>query len=285
MHVTGEMIFNSSSFPARHLERTCCEIVKPFHRGAIIPAVNTGYIDLEFGQIYGSYRRDFVPVEVGMLIHRSDDDNIIMRGSRFEFNGEVVLRKNSLDSLGNSIGLEERVYNPKLSRLTEYDPHYRESRRKRLRKEPQVMNIFASLGDFCRKVIDEHEVKRLVFFGGQEDRHLLARADFSLRGIATSDLQKELHREVGDILSLDKTSIVIRYHTEGRRIRSRHFEYVVPEVFRPLLRPHKAVGDAARTFLLDREFGSYRKEVVSAMRRHMKRIKRYREQGDEIPIF
>ena len=79
-------------------------------------------MDLEFGQVYGSYRRDFVPTEIGLLIHRSIDDNIAIRGKRFDFEGYLVMRSNSLDSLGNSIGLEEKIINPPGARKIEYDP-------------------------------------------------------------------------------------------------------------------------------------------------------------------
>jgi hypothetical protein len=254
-------------------------------RGVSIVATSTGYIDLEFGQIYGSYRRDFVPTEVGLLINRSDDDNVIVRGKKFEFDQTVVMRKNSIDSLGNPIGLEEYLYNPSNSRTGEYDPRFRIERESRAKIEKDVRVVFGQLRDFVSDMIGSHDIDHLVFYGSQEDMNLLKRAGSSVSSWKVSDLQKIIGTEVGLDLSLDKISMIIDYRNDGRKISSRHHDYFIPERFQHLLKPHKAVGDVARIFLASKEFTNHRMDMVRSIKDHIKKIQRYRNLEEEVPIF
>ena len=245
----------------------------------------TGFMDLEFGQVYGSYRRDFVPTEAGLLVHRSDDDNIAVRGRKFEFDGYLVMRQNSLDSLGNPIALEETVINPNNMERIPYDPKFRIDRKTRGEMEGKVHSIFRDFGKFIGQMMKEHELDRIIFFGGQEDLNLLRKGKASMNRILTQDLQKEIRTELGHDLSLDKASMMIDYGSNGREIFSKHYRYHVPEKFTHLLDPHKAVGDSARIFLLNKEYNNHRKEFIKTARRHLKKIQRYRELDEEVPIF
>ncbi len=255
------------------------------NRGVIIAVGRRCYIDLEFGQIYGSYRRDFVPVEVGVLLHDRSNDNIIVRGEKFDFDGDLVMRKNSIDSLGNPVGLEERVYHPLKNLIKPFDPKFRIGRAVRGNIEKRAYDIFDSLRSFINRIRKDHDMEELVFFGGQEDLNLLSRAGVDLTDVSKMDLQKEIRPYLGVDLSLDKASLIIRYGTEGRVIMSKHFKYHIPGKFQPLLKPHKAIGDAARTFLLDRELQLHRKYLINTAKDHLRKIERYRSREEEIPIF
>ncbi len=242
-------------------------------------------MDLEFGQVYGSYRRDFVPTEIGFLIHRSSDDNIAIRGKRFDLDGFLVMRSNSLDSLGNSIGLEEKVINPSQASKIEYDPRYRIGRIARGEMELKIAAIFHNLGKFMDGVVEEHSLDRIVFFGGQEDLNLLKRGKASITNTNVLDLQKDIRVDLGQDLSLDKASMIIGYGFDDRQIFSEHYKYHVPERFKHLLDPHKAVGDVARMFLLSKELIGYKKTFLKNARRHIRKIQKYKDDGEEIPIF
>ncbi|MEI8331723.1 MAG: hypothetical protein WCF90_08790, partial [Methanomicrobiales archaeon] len=44
-------------------------------------------------------------------------------------------------------------------------------------------------------------------------------------------------------------------------IKSLHLSYTIPAQYQYVIKPHKAIGDAARMFLVDRVFGQYQTEV------------------------
>jgi hypothetical protein len=50
---------------------------------------------------------------------------------------------------------------------------------------------------------------------------------------------------------------------------STHFTYTIPERFRYLIKPHKAIGDAARIFLVDREVQHYTEEFSERLNGHL----------------
>lgn len=94
----------------------------------------------------------------------------------------------------------------------------------------------------------------------------LARAGFDLSGYRCIDLQHEVRAVLGmrDVLSLDRTSCIIGFaHAQGE-ILSRHYRYPVPEVYDSRISPHTAVGDAARIFLLAREFYAEKEGFLAA---------------------
>lgn len=195
------------------------------------------------------------------------------------------MRKNSLDSLGNPVGLEETVINPMRMKRSAYDPRYRMPRPTRGRMERDIALVFKKLAMFMEQVIEDHSIDRIVFYGGQEDKNLLKRSRIDTDLLDTHDLQTEIRNEIGHDLSLDKASMMIDFSNNGREILSRHFRYHIPEKFEHLIIPHKAVGDVARIFMLDKEVNNYRKEFIRSARKHMERIESYREREEEIPLF
>jgi hypothetical protein len=242
-------------------------------------------MDLEFGQIFGSFRRDFVPIEAGMLISNYDGDVLDIRDSEFDFDGDLVLRKNSIDSLGNPIGIEEMVMNPSRNISTEFDPRYRVSREIRHIISKKAETVFMELRQFCQEILSEYELDSLVFFGAQEDLNLLNRAGFDTSALRIRDIQRELRKEIGQDFSLDKASLVIGYGSDEGHIYSNHFRYTIPDEYIDRLDPHMAVGDVARIFLLHREFLVHRDDLLDSARELLGRIEDYRNSDEEIPIF
>jgi hypothetical protein len=90
--------------------------MKDFNLAKWLMNNNVFFLDMEFGAIYGSYRRDFIPLEIGGIISNFKTDSLsIVRfvHHEFPFDGDVVLRKNLIDDLGHTIGLSETVANTK----------------------------------------------------------------------------------------------------------------------------------------------------------------------------
>ena len=53
-------------------------------------------------------------------------------------------------------------------------------------------------------------------------------------------------------------------------ITSTHFRYTVPEKFRYIIKPHKAIGDAARMLLVSQEFRHHPREFEDGVREHVR---------------
>jgi len=90
-------------------------------------------------------------------------------------------------------------------------------------------------------------------------------------GIACVDLQRDIQRLLGmkDHLSLDRVSTIIGFSFSKARIRSMHFSYRVPPPLRHFIKPHRALGDAARIFLLSRELAEAGETFKARARAHL----------------
>ena len=227
------------------------------------------FLDLEYGQIYGSYRRDLVPVEIGAVLWDG-------RGSpRFEskklyFDCDLVMRKNIVDRMGNTIGVSERVANSaRNEHMKRFDPDFKlnDEEIRDIRKKVAYKS-FHMLNGHITKVLEEHKPSKLVFFSASQDLYILKKARINFKAHELADLQEEVVSALSlkDMMSLDRASRIIGFKTNWRYIRSEHFTYSVPMKCRNFIKPHKAVGDAARIFLLYREFHENNEEF---MRRSM----------------
>jgi hypothetical protein len=90
-------------------------------------------------------------------------------------------------------------------------------------------------------------------------------------GFLIRDLQAEIrtHYHLKEHVSLDRASLVTGFGITKSTVNSLHFTYTIPERFRYLIKPHKAVGDAARIFLADREFHQFPEEFGGRLREHL----------------
>ena len=85
------------------------------------------------------------------------------------------------------------------------------------------------------------------------------------------DLQEEIRSRfhLKEHVSLDRVSLVARFSITEETIYSAHFSYSLPEKYRYLIKPHKAIGDAARMFLADREFHRYPDQFGERLTKHL----------------
>jgi hypothetical protein len=213
-------------------------------------------IDMEFGHIYGTRRMMVMPVEIGVVLYSPDTDCPRFFGKKFCYDIDVELWRNVTDTWGNTLGVTASVAN--LGREEYQKPFIRNFRLPgyRMRAAEKIARMaFTDLRLFMEELCNENNVSTLAFFADGMELMAFERADVSVDAFDRVDLQREIKQRLGmkDQLSLDRVSTIIEYHTAGSRIASTHFSYRVPGNLRYVIKPHRALGDAARIFLLSRE--------------------------------
>jgi hypothetical protein len=71
--------------------------------------MNTLFLDMEFGPIYGSNRADFFPTEIGAVIYDLDRKEVLLESKKFSYDVDIVVRKNIINDIGKTVGFSERV--------------------------------------------------------------------------------------------------------------------------------------------------------------------------------
>jgi len=216
----------------------------------------TACIDMEFGHVYGTRRAVVMPVEIGVVLHDPGEDRPRFLGKTFRYDIDVELWKNVTDARGKTLGVTATVatlgtgeyQNPFLRshRIPEY--------RVQVAREV-ARSAFADLGLFMRRLCDDADISTFAFFADGMELMAFEQAGVDVGEFVRVDLQREVRQLIGmkDHLSLDRVSSIIDFSVSGARIRSAHFSYRVPGILRHFIKPHRALGDAARIFLLSRE--------------------------------
>jgi hypothetical protein len=224
-------------------------------------------VDMEFGHVYGTHRSVVMPIEVGAVVYGRDDDRPVFAGRTFAYDIEVEVWQNRTGALGVRTGVETSVANPgKGLDGMPYDPSHHLGTRGWQRARRVAAASFADLGEFMIDLCDEDGISQFAFFARGMEAKALARAGFDLSGYRCTDLQHEVRAalRMRDVLSLDRVSCIIGFTHGQREILSRHYRYPVPEVYDGRISPHTAVGDAARIFLLAREFYADKEGFLAA---------------------
>ena len=71
--------------------------------------------------------------------------------------------------------------------------------------------------------------------------------------------------------------LIIGFDLTSTTIKSAHLSYTIPPQYQYVIKPHKAIGDAARMFLVDMEFGHYQKETCAGIKDHILQYEKARE--------
>lgn len=224
-------------------------------------------IDMEFGHVYGTHRRIVMPIEVGAVVFGRDEDLPVFAGRTFAYDIDVEIWQNLTDPLGVRTGVETTVINPgKKAEDLPYDPSYCLGSTGWKGARKTAASSFAELRNFMRGFCEECEISRFAFFARGMESKALARAGFDLSGFGCIDVQHEIKAYLGmrNLLSLDRASCIIGFAHSRGEILSHHYRYPVPEVYDDCIRPHTAVGDAARIFLLAREFYTEKEDFFAA---------------------
>lgn len=229
------------------------------------------FIDMEFAGIRGTRQGMQIPTEIGVVLHDPERDTLSFAGKAFVYDIEVELWKNVTDDLGKRVDGHRRIFN--LSRPGETIP---EDKKFRLdaegtrRARAAITAVHRDVRQFMQ-ALNHKKIGTLIFFAKRREMETFARARVNLEGFAIRDLQAEIRHayQLKEDLSLDRASLVIGFALNGGTISSGHFTYTIPQRFRYIIKPHKAIGDAARMLLLLREFSDYPEAFEAGVRDHV----------------
>lgn len=225
--------------------------------------MSIAFIDLELGTLYGSFYRDSYPTEVGVLLYNQKKDIAVFRGDVFRCDAELVLRKNIVNDVGIVTGVKEQVVNLQKREYNKpYDKTYKLSKKEITQQQKSCTKNYQLLGQRLLKILKTYNVQILIFWGKENDIKALRRAKVDLSNIQILDLQKIIRHKTGYLFSLDKLSIIYQYRIENNEFCTKHFRYPIPKQYRYILKPHKAVGDTTRIFLLYKEFYRAQQEFI-----------------------
>lgn len=215
------------------------------------------YLDIEFGYVYGTCRAVMMPVEIGAVVHRPEDDSVRYAGEQFRYDIDVEIWKKVTDPCGKTVGVATTVANMGRGEYgAVYDHSFRIPGGEVPAAEETAQKAFADLRLFMESVLPAEDVPEIVVFAAGMERRAFRAAEVPLDGRRLVDLQREIRRRLGmkQVLSLDRLAHLIDFSIDGSVVASTHFQYPVPPEYRHLLDVHRGMGDAIRTFLLAREF-------------------------------
>jgi hypothetical protein len=133
-----------------------------------------------------------------------------------------------------------------------------------------IAAVHRDLREFMQ-ALNHKDIGTLVFFARQREMETFKKSRVKTEGFLIRDLQAEIKTRfhLKEHVSLDRMSLVTRFAITRSSARSTHFTYTIPERFRYLIKPHKAIGDAARMFLVDREAHLYPEEFREQLYGHL----------------
>jgi hypothetical protein len=245
---------------------------------------SVAYVDMEFAGIYGTRQSMQIPVEVGVVIHHPDRDDLSFTGRAFTFDIEVELWKNVMNAVGRRIDGRRRVFNlAHPARSLDFDPKFHLGTGGRTAARRAIAAVRNDLRGFMQ-ALNREDIGTLVFFARAREIETLQKSRVNTEGFHIRDLQAEIRTQyhLKEHVSLDRVSLVTGFGITKSAVNSNHFSYTIPERFRYLIKPHKAVGDAARIFLADREFRQYPEEFGGRLGEHLTHYEQQKlaESGD-----
>jgi hypothetical protein len=129
------------------------------------------------------------------------------------------------------------------------------------------------------QALNSRNIGTLVFFARQREQVAFRQARVRTDGFLTRDIQHEIAHamQLKEQISLDRMSLIIGFGITSTTIKSAHLSYSIPQQYQYVIKPHKAIGDAARMFLVDMEFGQYQKETRAGIDDHILQYERARK--------
>jgi len=232
--------------------------------------MKTLFLDMEWGQVYGSYRRNLIPIEVGAVISGLEDGFPVLESKKFCHDIDLVIRKSIINQVGKKIGVSEWVANIGRGQYQKlFDPSYRLKRTDEIAARKLSFKVLIELRQYLHSLFKKHQVSRIVLFGGNGDLNLLRKANINTSNITIIDIQRIIQNEICYLFSLDKISLIIGFYSSAKFFGSENLRYPLPERYRYLIRPHKAIGDACRIFVVYEEFFKFKLEFVQRCRNYL----------------
>jgi hypothetical protein len=250
----------------------------PYYRSPAMATPLTAYIDMEFAGIYGTRQTLQIPIEIGVVLHDPDTDTLSFAGKPFSYDIDVELWKNITNDVGKRVDGKRRVFNlakPDLTR--EFDRRFGLDSAQKRAARVAINAVYRDLREFMQ-ALNRREIGTLVFFARQREIETFRHARVNTEGFVIRDLQTEIKSRFSlkEHVSLDRMSLVIGFGIDKTAIFSRNLSYRIPEKFRYVIKPHKAIGDAARMLLLDAEFNRFEEVFRELVEGHMAEYERRR---------
>ncbi|PKG33490.1 hypothetical protein [Methanoregula sp.] len=248
-----------------------------------MPAPWTAYIDMEFAGIRGTRQGMQIPIEIGVVLHEPVSDTIAFAGRAFSHDVEVELWKNVTNHIGKRVDGYRRVFNLSRPGETLPDEKCRLDAEGTRRAKHAIAGVHNDLRAFMR-ALNVKEIDTLVFFARRREMETFQRARVSTGGFVIRDLQSEIRQRYSlkEDVSLDRMSLVIGFALNGRTLSSQHFSYRIPEKFRYIIKPHKAIGDAARMLLVAQEFRHHPDAFEAGVNNHIQDYEAQKNHGDDL---
>ena len=233
-------------------------------------------LDFEAGQVYGVKGRQInIPTEIGVVLYDSGDDSVSYRQKKFFHDIDLVVRKNVIDENGVKTGTSVTVINQEKQFYDlEYDRRHRAGNDE-IRKGIKIYNeVHRSVRSYMDALEDEYDISSFWFFSDSMERSIFKKASYDLSAYELYDLQKIVKKEcpaMSSLPSLDKLSVAHNFKVGKKEIVSSNFRYDIPERRRYLFRNHRALGDAARIFMVRREYFHDKKDFTEKTVEHMRK--------------
>lgn len=225
---------------------------------------------MEWGQVYGSYRRHFIPIEVGAVISSSENGVPVLESRKFRHDIDLVIRRNTINQIGKTIGFSEWVANIGRGEYQKtFDPNYRLNKTEKIAARKLSLKVLRELSQYLHSLFKKHQVSRIVLFGGREDLNLLRKANIDTSNITIVDIQRIVQSEIRYLFSLDKISLIIGFYSSNKFFGSKNLRYPLPERYKYLIKPHRAIGDACRIFVIYEEFFKVKIEFVQQCKHYL----------------
>ncbi len=230
--------------------------------------MKTLFLDMEWGQIYGSYRRDFILTEIDAIVYNSENDVPILESKKLSYDIDIVIIKNIINQVGKTVGVS--VANTGRGEYQKrFDDSYRLTKNDRVAARKISDISLHELRKYLQTLFKKHQVDRIILFGGNEDINIMRKARVNLSKLKIIDLQQIVKKETRHRFSLDKLSIIIKFYVNKNLFGSKNFRYPLPERYKYLIKPHKAIGNACRIFIVYKEFYGVKHEFVQQCRNYI----------------
>lgn len=237
---------------------------------------STAYIDMEFAGVYGTHQGMQIPIEIGVVIHQPETDVLSFAGKAFNRHIDVELWKNITDDMGKRIEGQRRVFNlASRGHTKNFDKKFHLDMEGRRDGRRAIAEVHHDLREFMQ-ALNQMDISTLVFFARRREMETFQNSRVKTDGFLIRDLQDEIRScfHLKEHVSLDRLSLVTNFGITKTTISSAHFSYSLPEKFRYLIKPHKAIGDAARMFLGDLEFHRYPEQFGEQLTGHLEEYER-----------
>ncbi|MEI6180461.1 MAG: hypothetical protein WCP31_06885 [Chloroflexales bacterium] len=232
--------------------------------------MNMLFLNLEWGQVYGSYQGHFIPIEIGGILAKKRSYHLCFESKKCYYDINLVVRRNKIDTATKTTGFSEMIVNTGKGECQQlYDPDYKLSKKNEIAARRMSQFAVSQLGSYLTPVLQQHDVHQLVVFGGAQDLQLLQQANVILAQIEIIDVQQVIQRTTHHCFSLDKISFIMGFHSDTKWFGTKRLRYPIPLQYQYHIKTHQAIGDACRIYSTYQEFMHNRVHFMQECKKYL----------------